>query len=420
MNPLQVMNFLNEVSESFPNAISFASGRPNSRFFETKKWPLYQDIFAKHHSGGKESEENTNDNLIYQYGPSAGIINDILSQHLQTDYSINTAENRIIVTNGCQEALTLICLKELIEPNDCMLTLDPSYIGLSGLVFSLNKRVEPISVDAISSIESGTFSFNWLQFKKCVLDIKAQGLNPKAIYMNPGFNNPLAYRIPADSRQIFLDICHELGLKIIEDDPYSRFNFTDLNVPSFKSLDTYDIVYFIGSFSKIFCPGLRVGFIAFPNLDDTGFKETVSLKSFLSLNTSPIPQSIVGGYLLANNFSLNNRVDFLAQQYKKQCESLLTALEDNFNQTSNLTWSAPEGGFFCMLNLPFEFSTDDVFECAKRYGVIAMPVSFFSSNPEKWNQQIRLAYSNYEREIIVEGVSRLSQYIHDRLGQQPQ
>lgn len=410
MQQLQVMNFLNEVASKFPNAISLASGRPHPEFFNTEEWPECQAVFKEQYANNRGISLEKAEQLLCQYGPSAGIINDVISKHILTDFHIKAKPEQIIITNGCQEALAIFCLNELKNSQDCVLAIDPSYIGFSGLISAISKKIEPIDIRKIID-KTNPEMFDWKYLVKRVEEIKATGQNPKAIYINPDFNNPLAYRLNEQARIEFLATCSELEIKVIEDDPYSRFNYTNRHILSLKALDTHGIVYHIGSFSKTFCPGIRLGYLVLPTDDNKGYEDMVALKSFLTLNTASVVQSIAAGYLLKNDFSLQKRVDLLTPKYRQQRDALLDALRTHFSGVENVTWNVPEGGFFCVITLPFDFSSDNVFVCAAEEGVVVMPVGFFSLNPDAWKSKVRLAFSNCEPEVLAEGINRFSKYI---------
>ncbi|MGA4607273.1 PLP-dependent aminotransferase family protein [Pseudoalteromonas maricaloris] len=416
MEQLEVMNFLNEVATKFSDAISLASGRPNPKYLGYENWGTYQSVFESYFAQQTQYDVANVKSLLYQYGPSAGIINEILKQYLAKDEAIDTNSNNIIVTNGCQEALTLICLHELQHDHECILTLDPAYIGLSGLLTAIGKRVEPIDIrPIIQQVEGKEPSFDWSYLRDRVTEIRAQGLVPKAIYVNPDFNNPLAYRLSREDRLSLLTVCDEIGLKVIEDDPYSRFDYSGSFIESLCALDTNDIVYHIGSFSKTLCPGLRMGYLVMPEKQKAANKALISLKSLVSVNTNPLTQSIVGGYLLSHNFSLAERMEELNAQYIKQRDAVQRALDTQFSNLPGVTWNKPEGGFFVVVNLPFEFNEQDVYTCASETGVICMPVSFFSLNPEAWQSSVRIAFSNYDPADLEEGVRRFGQYVSNRI-----
>ncbi|KZN49261.1 aminotransferase-like domain-containing protein [Pseudoalteromonas luteoviolacea] len=409
MSQAQVMNFLNEVAMQFPDAISFASGRPHAKFLNHSNWERHQAVFTEYFAEQRGINTTKAANQICHYGPSTGIINGILQKYLATDENIHVDTANIVITNGCQEALLLACLNELKEPSDCALTIDPSYVGFSGMVNTLGKRVEPVELHRLTDIEQKTYQFNWDYLREKVEQLKHQNINAKIIYINPDFNNPLAYQLSINERQELLKICQELNLRIIEDDPYSRFKFTDSEQPSLKALDKFGLVYHIGSFSKTFCPGVRVGYIVAPNGAIAHALGTI--KSLTSVNTSSISQSVIGGWLIEQQYSLNNWMEPINQQYLSQCHAMNNALTENFQHKEGVQWNNPNGGFFYVIKVPFNFTKEHITACANENKVICMPVSFFSLSPQIWARYVRLSFSYYEPEKIHEGVKSFSQYI---------
>ena len=415
MQQLEVMNFLNEIAIEFPDAISMAAGRPNPKFFNKKEWNTYEQVFCQYFANKKKMDHEEAIELLCQYGPSAGIINEVLQRYLSIDESIEVDAKNILVTNGCQEALSLICLNELTAEQDCMLVIDPSYIGFAGLVNALGKTVEPVDVRKLHhNLESGRL-FNWNYLEDTVLTLRARGKKPKAIYVNPDFNNPMAYRLTEADRRALLKICHKLEIKIIEDNPYNRFDYSDSSLLSLKALDNYGIVYHVGSFSKTLSPGLRVGYLVLPDNNGENTDNIISLKSLISVNTSSLTQSVVAGFLIKNNYTLNNRMVLVNQQYGEQLEGLLKALDRYLKEIPGVSWNRPEGGFFLVVNLPFDMTDKDVLECAKSEKVICMPVSFFSVDSNYAKSQIRLSFSYYDSETLNVGVQRFANYIKSRL-----
>ncbi len=426
MEQLQVMNFLNEVATRFPEAISLASGRPQSRFFDKQDWPAYEASFTAYYAEEQNCSIEKAQQLLCQYGPSGGIINGILQQHLARDESIESARQNIIVTNGCQEALALVCLHELQQPDDCMLTLDPAYIGFSGLLAALGKRVEAVDVNRVyRTDDNGVRSFDWSYLREKVAQVRQSGGVPKAIYINPDFNNPLAYCLSLADRQSLLQVCAELEIKIIEDNPYSRFDYSmagnkneqgGQRVAALRSLDQQSIVYHIGSFSKTFCPGVRIGYLLVPENMSSSLEKLLALKSLVSVNTSSLAQSVIGGFLLQNDYSLNARMTLVNAQYASQRDAMMSALDQYLSPLAEVSWDIPGGGFFVVVDLPFEFSEADVYQCAEQQNVICMPVSFFSLTPQLWQNKVRLAFSNFDPGVIEQAVLRFSRYVKQRLG----
>ncbi|MFK3865830.1 aminotransferase-like domain-containing protein [Pseudoalteromonas rhizosphaerae] len=414
MKQLEVMNFLNEVSDRFPAAYSLASGRPDARFFKSIDLPRLQQQFIHYFADKTGRSFAESQELLLQYGPSAGIINDILAQHLLADEHILTSPEDIIVTNGCQEALTLICLNELSKPEDCMLTLDPSYIGLSGFIQSIGKHIEPISIGEHVLHDSIAFKAN-LEVE--ILNTLKKGYQPKAIYVNGDFNNPLGFSLSELHKKALIDVCSTFKIKIIEDNPYGMFNYEGQCAATIKSLDEQGCVYYIGSFAKTVLPALRVGYLVLPARKIDEVAQLVALKSLISVNTSQICQAVIGGHLLEQEFSLERSIQPVRDVYKSKRDALVSALEHYLGGMSQVKWTIPAGGFFLVVSVPFNVTDEDVFRCAELYGVIFTPVYFFSLAEHTNKRLIRLAFSNLCEAKINDAVCKLSEFIEFKIGE---
>jgi (S)-3,5-dihydroxyphenylglycine transaminase len=310
-----------------------------------------------------------------------------------------------------------ILMAGLFNPaEDVLLVSDPTYIGITGIATILG-----IELCFIPNSEDG---FDLGALKDSVQNIRERGKNPKALYVIPDFNNPLGTSMPIESRRRLLDIAQDCQILIFEDNPYGMFAYDGDPEPTLKSLDHTGIVIYLGTFSKILFPGLRIGFMV---ADQEVIQSTKSskyylaqelskVKSLTSLNTSPILQAILGGILLANNCSLakivRNKIDF----YRSNRNSMIYYLKHYFNtdfvSEHNISWSYPHGGFFLTLTLPFIFDEEKVQICAEKYGVIGCPMSFFSLLPGRENQ-IRLSFSCASPSDIEQGIGRLWKFVHD-------
>ncbi|TMP29959.1 hypothetical protein CWB99_07675 [Pseudoalteromonas rubra] len=413
MKQLEVMNFLNEVSSRFPAAYSLASGRPDARFFKSINLSNLQHTYTTYYAEKNGLTYADAQALLLQYGPTAGIINDILVRHLLTDEQIHASTADIIVTNGCQEALTLLCLTELTHPDDCILTLDPSYIGLSGFIQSVGKHVEPLPVDEAVLQDSAAFKAN-LDVE--IRNTRNKGYQPKALYVNGDFNNPLGFSLSDAHKKVLIDVCSESGIKIIEDNPYGMFNYEGTRAATIKSLDDRGCVYYIGSFAKTILPALRVGYLVLPAQRTEEAAQLVALKSLISVNTSQVCQAMVGGYLLEHDYSLDNAMAPLRDVYKTKRDALDRALTHYLGKHSAISWTLPPGGFFLVVSVPFDVSDEDVFDCAEHFNVIFTPVYFFSLAEQKNRRLIRLAFSNISEDKVSDAVCKLSEFIDSKMG----
>ena len=409
---LNVMNYLNQVVLSFPHSVSFASGRPSENFFDIDEWPSCVDEFVAYESERTGRSPGTVMQDLGQYGRTIGIINDLIVRTLENDEGIRVHASDVMVTSGCQEGMAL-CLDTLFRvADDVLLVTDPTYIGVTGLAKIRGIETRCVSCDA----EGPELS----DLNALLSEIRKNGKTPKALYLIPDFNNPLGTSISLPRRQALLQCCADAGVYILEDNPYGMFRFEGDRLPTLKALDSFDIVIYLGTFSKTISPGLRVGYLVATRKvtlgDETGSltQQLSKIKSLLTVNTGQLSQAIVGGILLREKCSLQQRVAPIVQYYKNNRDVMVQALSDVFSKSSSwgssVRWNYPSGGYFLTVSLPFTFGAREAEVCARDYGVICMPLSFFSMNGSCDNV-IRLSFSYVSPAQITLGVNRLGCYI---------
>jgi (S)-3,5-dihydroxyphenylglycine transaminase len=263
-------------------------------------------------------------------------------------------------------------------------------------------------------------------FAHGIEQIRDQGKNPRALYVIPDFNNPLGTSMSLDERWRLLDLARKNEILIVEDNAYGMFAYDTEPAPTLKSLDREGVVIYLGTFSKILFPGLRIGFLvadqeveaAEPTTTCSLAQELSKVKSLTSVTTSPLLQAIVGGILLNANCSLRAMMQAKVEFYRANRDMMLACLEQHFNSDPVLagavSWNYPGGGFFLTVTLPFTFTEDMVRMCAEQYGVICCPMSFFSLL-EGHENQIRLSFSYVSKDQIERGIFQLWKFVHDRV-----
>jgi len=268
------------------------------------------------------------------------------------------------------------------------------------------KRVLSVNYKKILDSESKDICCKALE--KVIKDIERKGLSVKLLYLNPDFNNPLGYKLSLDTRKSIINLAAKSGFKIIEDNPYTRFSFDEERLPSIYALDKVGVTYHLGSFSKTLCPGLRVGYLVKPQIDTTEVSSLSAIKSCISINTSPVTQAIVGGFLMKHNYSFDYRMKFLNKQYSMRRDAMYHALEEYLKPLGCKINEKVTGGFFQVVELPFEITNQWIEKCASEEGVIVLPVKFFCIESKEWNNHIRLSFSFYDEDMILTGIQRLA------------
>jgi len=417
---LEVMNFLNEVVLRYPQAISFAPGRPTERHFDVERSLQQTPAFVAYRAAAKGWSPRAVWNDLGQYNKTNGIINELVAKEIEADEGIRAAPESIMVTHGCQEAMTVLLLG-LFEPaRDVLLVSDPTYIGITGLARILGIPLHPVA--------SGREGLEPPAAAAAIRAVRAAGRRPRALYDVPDFNNPLGTRMPLAVRRELLDLCRREGVLIVEDNPYGAFAYDGAPSPTLKSLDCHATVIYMGSFSKTLFPGLRMGYLVVDQEVETASgrrvllaEELSKVKSLTTVNTPQLLQALVGGILLEERGSLARMMAEKLPTYRARRDAMLAALDERFGRNPALagavSWNRPEGGFFLTVTLPFAFGAAELDACARDFGAIVCPMSFFEVLPGRGGREreIRLAFSYVSEARIAEGIARLARFVESRL-----
>jgi (S)-3,5-dihydroxyphenylglycine transaminase len=416
---LASMNFLNEVANRFPKAISLAAGRPSEDFFDVDDLPRYLQIFCDYLTAEKGADAELIRRTLFQYGRTKGIIHELLARHLACDEGIDVDPESIVVTVGCQEAMFLVLRALRMDEHDVVLTVSPGYVGLTGAA-----RLVDMSLWPVRENEDG---IDLAHLVEQIEAVRAAGKRPRAFYLVPDFANPSGASLDLAARQKLLAIAAEHDLLILEDNPYGLFQAEDgQRLPTLKALDTSRRVIYLGSLAKTCFPGARIGFVvanqrvAGADGDSTLFADELSkIKSMLTVNTSPVAQAIAGGKLLEHDCSLVKANTREIQLYSRNLRLLLEGMGRRFPRGENhrVSWNTPGGGFFVVVTVPF-IADDTALEYgASKYGVLWTPMSHFYGGRGGENQ-LRLSVSVVSPDEIEAGLDRLAMLIADLSGKE--
>jgi len=402
---LERMNFLNEISIDYPDAVSFGSGRPDRRFFSVK------DIVSGFLSAG-EGDDFFDD--LGQYNKTKGIINDTLSALLKNDEGIDADPGDIILTDGAQEGMVIVIntLFDLSSGDDVLLVSDPAYIGFVGYAKILGVP--------ITAVRRNGDSIDLDYLEESIVRLRKEGKNPKVLYEVPDFHNPTGEYMPLERRKRLLDLAERYNFLIVEDNPYGYFRYDAEKIPTLKALDGNGRVIYLGSFSKTLFPSIRLGYlVAGQVIDHKGrrvelVEELKKTKSFTTVNTSTLLQAMAESYLKRQNFTMVPACAPKVEACRVNRDTMLGALAEHFSGIEGVKWNRPRGGFFMTVDLPFEMTDDLLKECVEKYSVIVCPMSFFCLEEGAGANQIRLAFSNRTEEEIREGIKRLSRFVRSR------
>jgi (S)-3,5-dihydroxyphenylglycine transaminase len=412
---LNSMNFLNEVAQRFPNAVSLAAGRPFEEFFELEALDRYLRRFCQYLTDELGYSDEQVRRTLFQYGRTKGIVHELIAANLAADEGIEVDPESIVVTVGCQEAMFLILRALRRGPQDLLLTVAPTYVGLTGAARLVDLPVWQVA--------SGPDGVDLADLTSQLRRARAAGLRPRACYLMPDFANPSGLSMSVSARHAVLELAAAENLLLLEDNPYGLFGHTDQpRPPTCKSLDRRRSVVYLGSFAKTAMPGVRVGYLVadqqVATTDGSSLlaDELSKLKSMLTVNTSPITQAIVGGKLLENGGSLLAANQRERAVYTENMQQILQGLAGRFGDPSlGVSWTVPVGGFFVVVTVPFPVDDALLERSAAEYGVLWTPMHHFYEAGSAVNS-LRLSCSSVTSEQIETGLDRLSRLIHDRLG----
>lgn len=410
---LESMNFLNEIAERFPDAVSFASGRPSEQDYDADELPRYLKLFREHLAAQHGYGESEITRTLFQYGPAKGVINDLVARNLLADEGIHAEPASIVVTVGCQEALFLVLRALRADPQDVVLAVSPTYVGLSGAARLVDLPVRPV--------RDGPAGIDLEDLVRQVRRARAEGLRPRACYVMADCANPSGKSLSLGARRRLLDIAHDERLLLLEDNPYGLFQGSEDRLPTLKALDQRQTVVYLGSFAKTGLPGARVGYVVADQELRDGDRTTgvfadvlAKLKSMVTVNTSPVSQAVIGGRLLAHESSLVAANAAASARYRDNRRQVLDGLRRRFGGLEPLvSWNAPAGGFFVVLTVPFVADDAMVERSAVEHGVLWTPMHHFYDRTAGL-PAMRLSYSALSREQIEVGLDRLAGFVADR------
>lgn len=405
MNPTpatdSLLEFLNAAAASSGELISFAAGMPDSVCINDYR---LDDMIAAFVDSRAALGDNGSAPELRQYGPTRGIITPHIQRYLAHDYGISLATDQIIVTNGAQEALSLLTWGLVDPAAECLLVPDPCFPGA-------HEAARRLGIEVIGFVY-GPDALDRDALECTVALAKARGKRPGALYINPTYGNPLGGTLGCADREYLNRFAEAHELWIFEDDPYCLFSYDGKVTPPLAALPGNSKTLLVGSFSKSVSPSLRVGFIAAPQAGPL-MEHLSEVKSALSLHTSQISQAVVGGMLHVCAYSLRRRCWQRSDFYRRKRDELARALQDAAQRSPGLgfaRWSIPAGGFFVALDLPQPFLRHDLVKLRNEFGVLVTPMSEFSVSGAHTNA-IRLAFSALPLEQIRPGIERLAAYL---------
>ncbi len=369
---------------NMPGIISMAGGMPDSESFP------FDEI-----KGIINSWHYTRAKVALQYGTTRGYtpLLQKIARRMEQVKKIGMKNQEVIITTGSQQALSLIS-KIFINPDDVVLVEIPSFIGAIASFYSFMGTIIGIVMD-----EEGIIPDDLV---KKIEHCRKSGKVVKLIYTIPNFNNPSGITLSPERRKKLLEISYSYGIPLVEDDPYGELFYEGSagDYAPIKSLDERGMVFYLGTFSKVLSPGMRVGWIVAPT--DVVAKLELQKQSFDAC-TSTLSQLIAYDYLV--NGYITRYTQKMKAVYKKRRDTALNALETHMPE--GVAWTKPNGGLFVWVTIPKHLDAEDVFKEAVKEKVAFVTGDAFL--PEGYpNNYIRLAFSDLSPERIEEGIAVLA------------
>jgi 2-aminoadipate transaminase len=360
--------------------INFSGGFPEPTLFPTD---VLGDIAAR-----LLAEDAA---VALQYAPSEGIES---TRHAVADRLLETdghrpADDELMITSGGIDGVTLVA-KTMLDPGDVIVVEEPSYLGAVSGFTAFDARLHGVPMDE-DGLDVAALA-EWLA---------STGTPPKLLYTIPDFQNPSGRTLGTDRRHALVDLCRRYGVLIVEDVAYSQLGFDAEPRPTLWSLGP-DVVVQLGTFSKVFFPGVRLGWAAGPAqiIAQLAVAKQNSDQCAGALGQRLLEESLRARYLDAH-------LPRARALYRDRAATLMSALATHLDGLA--TWTVPHGGFFTWVRMP-GVDTTELAAAARAVDVAFVPgAGFFSEHPD--DEHLRLSYSRIADADIDEGIARLASAI---------
>lgn len=371
---------------TMPEIISFAGGLPAPELFPTEDLKKVDKAVLT-----KEGQ------AALQYGTTEGYtpLREQIAGRMKKSFMVDCTPENIVITSGSQQGLSLLA-QIFLNPGDVVLVESPTYLGAINAFKLCGPEFVEVPTDDKGIIPEALEKI-----------LAKYGDRVRMMYVIPEFQNPTGITWPMERRKAFMDIINRYDFPVLEDDPYGELRFDGDKVPSLKSMDTKGNIIFLGSFSKILMPGLRIAWMV---ADPTIIDKVVKLKQAVDLQSSSFGQRQTSFFI--DMYDLDAHVAKIKELYKKRRNLMCDSMKEYFPE--GITFTYPEGGLFTWVTLPEGMDAKELMPKVLAKNVAYVPGGPFYPHGGNANH-FRLNYSNMPEERIVEGIKRLAEVLKEEL-----
>ncbi|MGK7377637.1 PLP-dependent aminotransferase family protein [Planococcus sp. 1R117A] len=367
-----------------PDLISFAGGLPAPELFPMEA--------LKKASEAVLTEDGP---VALQYSPTEGHA-PLRRKTLERMEAIGIQANlnQVMITSGSQQAIDLTG-RLFLDEGDTVICESPTYLAALNVFNLCNAHIVDVEMDENGMIME-------------MLEKRLQE-NPQAkfIYTIPDFQNPTGRTLSLDRRKRMLELAQQYDVLILEDNPYGAIRFSGTPIPPIKHFDKEGRVIYMSSFSKIFAPGLRLGWIC---ADEAIIEKYMGFKESADMHSDGFAQRITSKYIEQNDIDVH--IEKINAAYRDRCQTMYECVNQYFPEAVSCV--KPAGGLFIWVELPDTVDSRKVSVTGLEKGVAVLSGDAFFATGSKRNA-LRLNFSNTSEERIIEGMKRIGEVLHQEL-----
>ena len=365
-----------------PDVVSLAGGMPFVQALpQADVLEVVEQALAEH------------DAMALQYGGGQGQAS--LRERLvplMAEEGVEADPEDMVITTGAQQALDLVA-KIFIDPGDEIVVEAPAYVGALSAFSAYQPRYLQVDLDDDGMMVE--------QLEQLLVG----GARPKFVYTVPNFGNPAGVTMSYSRRERLVSLCREAGIPILEDNPYGMLRFEGEALPCLRTLDPDNVIY-LGTVSKVFAPGVRVGWALG---EQSVIQRLILAKEAADLCGSSFTMALTERYFAGDRWRTN--LAALVDVYRSRRDAMLEALAEHF--PASATWTRPTGGFYVWATLPEHLDTGSMLAAAIEHKVAYVPGTAFYPDG-RGTDQMRLAFCYPPEDRIREGIGRLGSLLDDQ------